>query len=35
MIGANETFFQVVPPAATRGTEPPAEERRTAQVEER
>jgi cell division protein FtsB len=35
MIGANETFFQVVPPAANPAVEPPAEERRTAQVEER
>ena len=33
MIGANETFFQVVPPAAVPATEPkPEEERLTAQA---
>jgi len=34
MIGANETFFQVVPPAPA-GEPAPAEERRTAQAAER
>jgi cell division protein FtsB len=31
MIGSNETFFQVVPPAPA-ASEPPAEQRRTAQA---
>jgi len=34
MIGSNETFFQVVPPTPTAG-QPPAEQRRTAQAEQK
>ena len=33
MIGANETFFQVVPPAVPAGSREPAAERRTAQAD--
>lgn len=33
MIGTNETFFQVVPPASAPATAPPAEDRRTAQAD--
>lgn len=35
MIGANETFFQVVPPAPKAAAPVPTEERRTAQAESR
>ena len=34
MIGSNETFFQVVPPAPVAG-QPPVEQRRTAQAEQK